>query len=122
MNTLNSDARFNSSIVERGGGIASPSMGKEVTANVQEMLSQALDNARYNVPYGGFYEMKDEQSDIIKAARLYETEGLIYIFLYDENERFLFEILQKSTKHFIGYLFREDIFHIKKFYSTCIII
>ena len=115
LNTLNSDARFNSSIVERGGGIASPSMGKEVTANVQEMLSQALDNARYNVPYGGFYEMKDEQSDIIKAARLYETEDLIYIFLYDENERFLFEVLQKSTKHFIGYLFREDIFHIKKF-------
>ena len=115
LNTLNPDARFDSSIIERGGFIASPPMAKEVTANVQEMLSEALDNSRYNIPYGGFYEMKDEQSDIIKGARLFETENLIYIFLYDENERFLFEILQKPTKHFIGYLFREDIFHIKKF-------
>ena len=124
LNTLNSDARFDSSIVERGGFIASPPMAKDITANVQEMLSEALDNARYNIPYGGWYEMKDEQSDIIKGARLFETETLIYIFLYDENERYLFEILQKSTKHFIGYLFKEDIFHIKKFspenlYSHC---
>ena len=49
LNTLNSDARFDSSIVERGGFIASPPMAKDITANVQEMLSEALDNARYNI-------------------------------------------------------------------------
>ena len=61
------------------------------------------------------YQMKAEQSDVLKGLKIIETESIMFIFLYDEKERFILEILDKNYKEFVGYLFKPQTFKIKNF-------
>ena len=75
---------------------------ESVDKNIREILSQALDNSLYIIPYKACIELHDP---IFKYMRLVEEEFHIHIFIYDENERFLYEVLEKKSKTFRGYLF-----------------
>jgi len=79
-----------------------PKIEESVDKNIKEILSQALDNSLYIIPYKACIELHDP---IFKYMRLVEEEFHIHIFIYDENERFLYEVLEKKSKTFRGYLF-----------------
>jgi len=88
------------------GGFGRPCKIEEsVDKNIKEILSQALDNSLYIIPYKACIELQDP---IFKYMRLVEEEFHIHIFIYDENERFLYEVLEKRSKIFRGYLFNSN--------------
>ena len=85
------------------GIVGTPTKIEEsVDKNIREILSQALDNSLYIIPYKACMELHDP---IFKYMRFVEEEFHIHIFIYDENERFLYEVLEKKSKTFRGYLF-----------------
>ena len=79
-----------------------PTIEKSVEKNIKEILSQALDKSCNVIPYKACVELKD---NIFKYIRFVEEENEIHVFVYDENERFLYEVLEKRQKVFRGYLF-----------------
>jgi hypothetical protein len=96
---------------------------KEIKDKIDTVLSEALDNAYGSFTYYNWiemtgkqkYQMKAEQSDVLKGLKIIETESIMFIFLYDEKERFILEILDKNYKEFVGYLFKPETFKIKNF-------
>ena len=123
LNSLDDNERFNIADFHESGIIAVPPISKEEEDKVNIILTEALDNECGQFPYDNLiemsssqkYEMNSVQSDILKGVRIIETEYLMYIFLYDEKERFILEILSKDSKTFVGYIFKEDNFLIKNF-------
>ena len=116
LNSLDDNERFNIEDFHESGIIAVPPISKEEEDKVNIILTEALDNECGQFPYDNLiemsssqkYEMNSVQSDILKGVRIIETEYLMYIFLYDEKERFILEILSKDSKTFVGYIFKED--------------
>ena len=122
LNVLDDAERFNSNSVYETGVMEMPPINKEDKEKIKIVLSEALDSSQGLVPKENFIEMgrgkyrlKPMQSDIIKGAQFFETDYLIYIFLYDEKERFLLEVLSKPEKKFVGHLFLDDTFKVKNF-------
>ena len=122
LNTLENTERFNSTVFKGTGVIETPPINKEDEEKIKLVLSEALDSSKGLVPKTNFIEMrrgkyrlKPGQSDVIRGAQFFETEYLIFIFLYDEKERFLLEILSKPEKKFTGFLFLDSTFKVKKF-------
>ena len=122
LNVLDDSERFNSSVHYETGVMKMPPINKEDAEKIKLVLSEALESSKGLVPKENFIEMgrgkyrlKEVQSDIIKGAQFFETENLIYIFLYDEKERFLLEVLSKREKKFVGHLFLDETFKVKKF-------
>jgi len=122
LNVLDDSERFNSNHLYETGVMEMPPINKEDAEKIKLVLSEALDSSKGLIPKENFIEMgrgkyrlKPGQSDIIKGAQFFETKHLIYIFLYDEKERFLLEILSKPEKKFVGHLFLDETFKVKKF-------
>ena len=122
LNVLDDSERFNSNPIHETGVMEMPPVNKEDKEKIKLVLSEALDSSKGLIPKENFIEMgrgkyrlKPGQSDIIKGAQFFETDYLIYIFLYDEKERFLLEVLSKREKRFVGHLFLEDTFQVKNF-------
>ena len=122
LNVLDDSERFNSKSIHETGVMEMPPINKKDKEKIKLVLSEALDSSQGLVPKENFIEMgrgkyrlKPGQSDIIKGAQFFETEHLIYIFLYDEKERFLLEVLSKPEKKFVGHLFLDDTFKVKNF-------
>ena len=122
LNVLDDSERFNSNPIHETGVMEMPPVNKEDKEKIKLVLSEALDSSKGLIPKENFIEMgrgkyrlKPGQSDIIKGAQFFETDYLIYIFLYDEKERFLLEVLSKREKRFVGHLFLDDTFQVKNF-------
>ena len=122
LNVLDDSERFNSSHLHETGVMEMPPINKEDAEKINLVLSEALESSKGLVPKENFIEMgrgkyrlKEVQSDIIKGAQFFETENLIYVFLYDEKERFLLEVLSKREKKFVGHLFLDETFRVKDF-------
>lgn len=112
--------RFGLKRPEDDGVVKSPPLNKEDSEKINFVLSEALESSVGLIPNhnfiemtGSMYRLKTEQSDIIKGARLFETDNLIFAFLHDENERYMIEILQKDSKQFIGIF--QEFFRIGRF-------
>ena len=123
LNSLHEDERFHVKEFDSGGIIMPPPVSKEIKNKIDTVLSEALDNAYGSFTYHNWiemtnkqkYQMKAAQSDVLKGLRIIETESIMFIFLYDEKERFILEILDKNYKEFVGYLFKPQTFKIKNF-------
>jgi len=123
LNSLEDNERLNVRDIDQSGVIAVPPISKNEEEKVNIILKEALDNECGQFPYENWiemssnekYQMNSAQSDVLKGVRIIETEHLMYIFLYDEEERFILEILSKDSKKFVGYIFKKDNFLIKNF-------
>ena len=123
LNSLEEDERFTGIEPNQSGVISTPPISKEEEDKVNIILSEALDNAYGSFTYHNWiemsgrhkYEMKPTQSDILKGVKIIETESLMFIFIFDEKERFILEILDKNFKKFVGYLWRGETFLVKNF-------
>ena len=123
LNSLHEDERFNVKEFNSGGVIMPPPLSKEIKNKIDTVLSEALNNAYGSFTYHNWiemtgkqkYQMKAAQSDVLKGLKIIETESMMFIFLYDEKERFILEILDKNYKEFVGYLFKTQTFKIKNF-------
>jgi len=123
LNSLEEDERFTGIEPNQSGVISTPPISKEEEDKVNIILSEALDNAYGSFTYHNWiemsgkhkYEMKPTQSDVLKGVKIIETESLMFIFIFDEKERFILEILDKNFKKFVGYLWRSETFLVKNF-------
>ena len=71
---------------------------------LQPILNEAFDNEIYNFVWGSGAELND---DIFRYLRFFELDKEIIIFACDKRNRYLFEILDKGNRSFVGLFFNK---------------
>jgi len=99
-----------------------PSIDNNIEEEINTILNEAFENKIYHIPYGSVLELKDEN---FRYLRIFETSDEVQIFICDNNERFLYDVLCKKTRMFKNYIFNtnqlkdDNLAKVKKDFYTC---
>lgn len=83
-----------------------PEIDKEIRKEIKTITEEALKNSHYNIPYKACIEL--DQDPYFKFIKFIEEDDVVYIFILDHDERFLFEVFDKQHNFFRNYIFDQN--------------